>query len=277
MYQQYRPLGTSGIPLVVKNLMIINGLAFLGSLLFMSRGWGDLSDKLGLYFPSSDYFRPFQIVTHIFMHSSFSHLGYNMFALWMFGSFLENFWGPKRFLIFYIITGFGAAALYLGVNYFEISQIKAAIAEYMANQGYEQMNILLRKDPLLMNKEAISEILYAWSADPTNPKYFAAGQEIANAILLRKINTPMVGASGAVFGVLLGNGVLFPNREIHLFFFPFPIKVKYIVLVLGGMELMDGLGNNPMDNVAHFAHLGGMLFGFILIKYWNKTDRSSFY
>jgi membrane associated rhomboid family serine protease len=147
----------------------------------------------------------------------------------------------------------------------------------MANQGYEQMNILLRKDPLLMNKEGISEILYAWSVDPDNPKYFAAGQEIANAILLRKINTPMVGASGAVFGLLLGNGVLFPNREIHLFFFPFPIKIKYIVLVLGGMELMDGFGNNPMDNVAHFAHLGGMLFGFILIKYWNKTDRSSFY
>lgn len=277
MYQNYRPLGTSTIPTVVKNLMIINGLAFMASLLFMSRGWGDLTDHLGLFFPSSTHFRPYQFISHIFMHGSFSHLAYNMFSLWMFGSLLENYWGPKRFLTYYVITGLGAAMLYLGVNAYEVAQIKSAIAEYMANQSYEQMSILLKQDPLLMYKDGIAELMSAWYSDPQNPKYLEAGKEIADAILLRKINTPMVGASGAVFGLLIGNAVLFPNREIFLFFFPFPIKIKWLVLVLGGMELYDGLGNNPMDNVAHFAHLGGMLIGFLLIKYWNKTDRNSFY
>jgi membrane associated rhomboid family serine protease len=232
---------------------------------------------LGLYYPGSIYFKPVQIVTHVFMHGSFSHLAYNMFSLWMFGSFLENFWGPKRFLTYYIITAFGAAALHLGVTAFEVSQLKAAVAEYLANPGYEQMSILLKNDPVLMFKDSVAELMSAWSSEPNNPQFLSAGRELADAVILRKVNVPMVGASGAVFGLLLGNAVLFPNREIFLFFFPFPIKVKYLVLVLGGMELMDGLGNNPMDNVAHFAHLGGMLIGFILIKFWNKTDRNNFF
>lgn len=238
MNNQYRPQRFSFLPLVVKNLLIINGLVFLGTYVFFNTMGIDLSTYLGLHYPKSEDFAIYQFITHLFMHGSPMHLFSNMFALWMFGTAIENYWGPKRFLIYYMITGLGAALLHLLVNYYEISQIQKQIellTFHIKDPGL---------DPLILEK--------------------------AKQTLYYHINGVTVGASGAVFGVLLAFGMLFPNSWIYVFF-ALPIKAKYFVILYGLFELYSGLQNNPSDNVAHFAHLGGMLFGFILIKYWNRN------
>jgi len=167
-----------------------------------------------------------------------------MFALWMFGKVLENFWGAKRFLTYYMFTGLGAAALHLGVSQYEILNLKSQINT--ADLNY-----------LLENGKSILE---------NNQNY--SNEFMGKLNLL--VNTPTVGASGAVFGILLAFGMLFPNTLLYIYF-AIPIKAKYFVMIYGLLELYAGLSNNPADNVAHFAHLGGMLFGFILIKYWKNN------
>ena len=212
---------------VVKHLLIINILVYFGTMFLgdpppetmSALVNGQLADfsmwgryRLALFFPTSEFFRPFQIVTHMFMHGNLSHLFFNMFALFMFGPPLEILWGPKRFLYFYFFTGFGALALHLFVQWLDMS---------------------------------------AGGASP----YFA--------------NIPALGASGAIFGLLLGYGMSFPNNVIQLLIPPIPLKAKYFVLIYAGIELFLGLGNFNAG-VAHFAHLGGALFGFLLILYWRK-------
>ncbi len=267
----------SNLPNIVKNLLIINGLFFFAAFVFQDRNWANLNQILGLYYPESNYFRPFQLVSYAFMHASINHIAYNMFSLWMFGTILENYWGPKRFLTFYLITTLGAAFTYLSINYFEIEAIKSAIATFNASPGYDSFLILMKTDPDLFSSDQISSFVYQWSQDANNPRFLDFAREVSDVLVQRKLNIPMVGASGAVFGLLLANGMLFPNREVFLFFIPIPVKIKYMVVFLGLMELWEGLGNNPGDQVAHFAHLGGMLFGFLAIKYWNKTDRVNFF
>ena len=267
----------SNLPNIVKNLLIINGLFFFAAFVFQDRNWANLNQILGLYYPESNYFRPFQLVSYAFMHASINHIAYNMFSLWMFGTILENYWGPKRFLTFYLVTTLGAAFTYLSINYFEIEAIKSAIATFNASPGYDSFLILMKTDPDLFSSDQISSFVYQWSQDANNPRFLDFAREVSDVLVQRKLNIPMVGASGAVFGLLLANGMLFPNREVFLFFIPIPVKIKYMVVFLGLMELWEGLGNNPGDQVAHFAHLGGMLFGFLAIKYWNKTDRVNFF
>jgi membrane associated rhomboid family serine protease len=267
----------SNLPNIVKNLLIINGLFFFAAFVFQDRNWANLNQILGLYYPESNYFRPFQLVSYAFMHASINHIAYNMFSLWMFGTILENYWGPKRFLTFYLITTLGAAFTYLSINYFEIEAIKSAIATFNASPGYDSFLILMKTDPDLFSSDQISSFVYQWSQDVNNPRFLDFAREVSDVLVQRKLNIPMVGASGAVFGLLLANGMLFPNREVFLFFIPIPVKIKYMVVFLGLMELWEWLGNNPGDQVAHFAHLGGMLFGFLAIKYWNKTDRVNFF
>jgi len=267
----------SNLPNIVKNLLIINGLFFFAAFVFQDRNWANLNQILGLYYPESNYFRPFQLVSYAFMHASINHIAYNMFSLWMFGTILENYWGPKRFLTFYLITTLGAAFTYLSINYFEIEAIKSAIATFNASPGYDSFLILMKTDPDLFSSDQISSFVYQWSQDANNPRFLDFAREVSDVLVQRKLNIPMVGASGAVFGLLLANGMLFPNREVFLFFIPIPVKIKYMVVFLGLMELWEWLGNNPGDQVAHFAHLGGMLFGFLAIKYWNKTDRVNFF
>ena len=237
------------LPTVVKNLMIINGLFFLASLTFPQTLGIDLFEFLGLYSIGSEHFKPFQFFTHLFMHSntSFGHIFSNMFMLWMFGSAIENVWGGKKFLTFYIFTGLGAAFLHMLVNEFQISNILAQLTP-------EQINMVMN------------------------------GQHINDGSLIDDLqirlyylyNIPTVGASGAVFGVLLAFGMLFPNTNLYLIFPPIPIKAKYFVIAYGAFELYAGFENNPGDNVAHFAHLGGMLFGYILIKYWGRNQFRQF-
>ena len=244
----YRPSSFSQLPEIVKNLLIINGLFFFASYSLQNLGI-DLYKIFGLHQFQSPDFRPYQLVTHFFMHASLTHLFFNMFALWMFGKTLENIWGRKRFIIYYVITALGAAAIHLTVCQIEILSLQSQLNPAQLNE-------------LLENGKSILE----------------RGQNYNNQLMQKLnllINTPTVGASGAVFGLLLAFGMLFPNTLLYVYF-AIPIKAKYFVMVYGALELYSGLSNNPADNVAHFAHLGGMLFGYILIKYW-KNNSSSFY
>lgn len=246
MYQ--RPLRFNLLPEVIKNLLIINGLFFLATIVFSNVMHIDLIKTLGLYLPASDNFNPYQLVTHMFMHGGLTHIFFNMFALWMFGYTLENIWGSKRFLIYYMVTGLGAAVLHLGVNYWEYYQV--------LNQLTPEQIDLVRAQGL--------EVL------ASHQNYNDAAMAKLNLLL----NTPTVGASGAVFGILLAFGMMFPNQYIYIYF-ALPIKAKYFVAIYGALELFSGLANDPDSNIAHFAHLGGMLFGFLLIKYWRS--RGGFY
>jgi membrane associated rhomboid family serine protease len=242
--QNFRP-SINAVPPVVKNLIIINVLMLFATMILEMRGI-DLARILGLHYIESPEFRPYQLVTHMFMHGGVMHLVFNMFALWMFGRVLESVWGPKRFFIYYFVTGLGAAALHTFVNYMEFHYYAAKIAPQDVQAVFSQGAELLQQGQ-------------NWVG--------VAGK--LNMIL----NTPTVGASGAVFGILLGFGMLFPNTELMLLFPPIPIKAKYFVAGYGAIELFSGIANTG-DNIAHFAHLGGMLFGFFMIKYWNKNTRN---
>lgn len=237
--------GFNNIPPVVKNLIIVNVLMLIATFV-LERVGIDLYKYLGLYFPLSENFRLHQIFTHMFMHGGLTHLFFNMFALYMFGRVLESVWGPKRFLTFYLVTGIGAAVLHTAVNFIEYyhtaSQISPEQVAYVKEVGYG---------------------------------LFAEGKNFSDPLLGKlnlALNTPTVGASGAVFGILLGFGMLFPNTQLMLLFPPIPIKAKYFVMGYGAIELYLGFSNSG-GNVAHFAHLGGMLFGYFMIKYWNKNSK----
>jgi membrane associated rhomboid family serine protease len=272
------PIGTRGmnmLPTVVKNLLIINGLMFLANFISTTKFAYNLNLHLGLYFPTSDNFRPFQIITHVFMHGSFMHIFFNMFSLWMFGTVLENYWGPKRFFIYYFITAFGAAALHVGVNAVEINSMNNAIQAYAANPNLNDFILYIQDHKGLIRPNVGAELnhFYAiWKSDPSNILIANQSVELLQSLISSKTNIPVVGASGAVFGLLLAFGMLFPNTHLFLIFLPIPIKAKYFVFFYGAIELYQGLQSNPGDNIAHFAHLGGMLFGFILIKLWQRNQ-----
>ncbi len=240
-YEQYRPSGFSILPPVVKNLLIINGLFFLAT---VTLSQFDLIEMLGLHPFESQLFKPYQLATHIFMHGGLMHIFSNMLALWMFGNALENYWGGKRFLIYYLFTGLGAAALHLGIIEFQIHQLMSEISP----ENVE----------MVMNEGAGVLKGFQNYSDP----------QLAQLNIL--LNTSTVGASGAVFGVLLAFGMMFPNTIIYVYF-ALPIKAKYFVMLYGAFELYSGIQNNPSDNVAHFAHIGGMIFGYILMKIWSKN------
>ena len=212
---------------VVKHLLIINVLMYFGSMLLGNPAGSTMHDlvnevstdfslwgryRLAMFFPTPDFFQPYQIVTHMFMHGDLGHLFFNMFALFMFGPPIEALWGPKRFLFYYLFTGFGALTLHLLASYLEMSYLGGSM--YLAN-------------------------------------------------------VPVLGASGAVFGLLAAFGLLFPNSQIMLLFPPIPMRAKYFVLIYAVIELFLGVSNFN-SGVAHFAHVGGALFGLLLILYWRK-------
>ncbi|HDP54289.1 MAG TPA: rhomboid family intramembrane serine protease [Bacteroidetes bacterium] len=235
------------IPPVVKNLIIINAIMLLATIVLSGRI--DLTRELGLFYFESPNFKPYQLVTHIFMHGGIAHLFFNMFALFMFGRVLEQVWGSKRFFIYYFFTGLGAAALHTFVNYIEAKSIMASLSP-------EQIELVKNEGTAILMQ---------------GKNYINQSMASLNALL----NTPTVGASGAVFGVLLAFGMYFPNTQLMLLFPPIPIKAKYFVIGYGLIELYLGF-TQANSSIAHFAHLGGMLFGFILIKIWSKK-RDRFY
>ena len=219
----------NNLPPITKNLLIINVLCFFGAL--VARRYGmDLNDMLGLHFVLASDFKPFQLVTYMFMHADFQHIFFNMFAVWMFGRTLELVMGPKRFLIYYMVCGIGAGFVQEIVQY----------ADYALHLShYTGVNTGVSVIPM--------------------------------ADYLNMMTT--VGASGAVYGILLAFGMLFPNTRMFVFPIPFPIKAKYFVIGYAVIELISGLGTSG-DGIAHFAHLGGMIFGLFLILYWRKNKNN---
>ena len=267
----FRPQGFSLLPSVVKNLLIINGLVFLTTYVLQNTIGIDLTKYFALYFPGSNSFKPHQLITHLFMHGNFFHLFSNMLALWMFGATLENFWGAKRFFIFYFVTGLGAAFLHTAIQYAEIIPLQNAISDYLSNPTPASFEAFTFQHVPNNFKPVFVQLVDAWNANPNSISIKDNTITIAKELANIRINVPTVGASGAVFGLLLAFGMLFPNTLIYIYFF-FPLKAKYFVALYGAFELYSGIQNNPSDNVAHFAHLGGMLFGYILIKYWQKNQ-----
>ncbi|MGQ0829939.1 MAG: rhomboid family intramembrane serine protease [Bacteroidota bacterium] len=277
-YEQYRPNSFSYLPLVVKNLLIINGLFFLATIVMQSQGM-NLSDTLGLHYPLSEKFRPYQFITYMFMHGSFMHLFFNMFALWMFGNTLENLWGPKRFLTYYLITGMGAALIHYIVVFFQIQDTIDFVNAYIANPSLENFQLFLNSEHFNMVSQDMIDHFNAIVPTSYNHAITANNEQKALQISVDYmqryktdfLNAPVVvGASGSVFGILLAFGMLFPNTMLYIYF-AIPIKAKWFVILYGALELFSGLKASSGDNVAHFAHLGGMLFGFIMIKYWQKS------
>jgi membrane associated rhomboid family serine protease len=266
--RQFSPLGNTLFPPVVKNLLIINGILFFATYAFIQSFGIDLTENLALYNLSSSKFRIWQLITHLFMHASLMHLFSNMFALWMFGSILENFLGSKRFLNYYILTGIGASILFMGVQYIELSPVQKNVDIYTSTPSAANFRIFIQENVPTQIQPQFYQISEYYDANTTSLEAKNASVKLANEYLEAKTNTATLGASGAVFGILLAFGMLFPNTLIYIYFF-FPMKAKYLVILYGLFELYSGVVNNPGDNVAHFAHLGGMLIGFILIKIWN--------
>jgi membrane associated rhomboid family serine protease len=250
---QFRPTSFQILPPVIKNLLIINALVFFAQVTIKNTAFGTLEDIFALHTWQSPLFRPWQFITHMFLHGDFTHLFFNMFALWMFGSILENVWGQKRFLIFYFVCGFGAALCHMIALYFE-NQVM--IEHFNAIQTTMDVEYFLRK---------------YWSGEPLPPIFDAA-----KLALRVNLNEATLGASGAVFGCLTAFGYLFPNTYLYLYFFV-PVKAKWFVIGYIAIELYSTLQNSAGDNVAHLAHLGGALFGFLLVWTWNKTNRRTFY
>lgn len=237
------------------------------------------NERFGLYYPTSEHFHYTQFITHLFLHGSFLHLFSNMFALWMFGNALENVWGSKRFLIFYLVTGLGAALIHSLATGFEIGKMKEMVDTYAQHPNLIDFEALIHRYSGLVQGENInilSRFISDYKMNPDNQQVIGESVNTAYLLLEMKTNIPTVGASGAVFGVLLAFGMLFPNTLLYIYF-AIPIKAKYFVTFYALFELYSGFQNNPADNVAHFAHIGGMIFGFILLKFWNKQNRQHFY
>ncbi len=270
---EFRPLGSTLFPPVVKNLMIINGILFLASYVFQQTFGFDLNEYLGLFYFESEKFKVWQLVTHLFMHGSFGHILSNMLALWMFGSVLENFLGSNRFLRYYFFTGLGAAFLHSLVQYYELHGFVEAAKNYMQHPSLGQLQHFVEQHVTGNNRVIFDEYITAWQAHPqTNLSQESA--QLVNQLFTAKLNTVTVGASGAVFGLLMAFGYLFPNALIYVYF-AIPIKAKYFVAIYGLFELFSGIQNT--DNIAHYAHLGGMLFGFILFRIWKIKRPQQFY
>ena len=223
------------IPPVTKNLLIINLIAFLATLVFQLRGI-DLADIGGLHFFMASHFHFYQLVTYLFLHASFMHILSNMFGLWMFGCVIENVWGPKKFLFYYITCGIGAGLLQ------ELAQFGSFYMTVAEQVPETTLGMVLEYG------NQYSSALNAWTT---------------------------IGASGAVYAVILAFGMTFPNERLFIIPFPFPIKAKWFVLGYVAIEFFSALGSSG-DGVAHTAHLGGMLFGYLMIRYWNKHPNSTY-
>ena len=221
----------NNIPTMTKNLLVVNVLAFIATFV-LERSGIDLTRMLGLHFFLASEFHIYQFVTYMFLHGGFTHILFNMFALWMFGSVIERVWGPKKFLFYYICCGIGAGFTQELVQYITYSMEDIAAYQYV-NAGGVQMTT--------------DAYINLWTT---------------------------IGASGAVYGILLAFGMLFPNERLFIIPFPFPIKAKWLIVGYIAIELFSAM-SGPGDGVAHMAHLGGMLFGFLLIRYWQKYPDSS--
>ncbi|MEO6303935.1 MAG: rhomboid family intramembrane serine protease [Bacteroidia bacterium] len=282
---QYRPGGFGGLPVVTKNIIIINVIMYLLTMVLIKTQGIDLTEYLGLHYYQAPQFKPHQFITYIFMHSTsdFSHILFNMLAVYIFGQVLEQTWGPKRYLIFYILTGLGAALAQYVVIYFSVAPFIDSIELVQNNLNGESINNFLNTSEFQNSLSHGNFGIY----DTFVQQYNKAVQEnspralsLASQFLLDYKNQSLnehviVGASGSLFGLLGAFGMLFPNQMLYLYFF-IPVKAKWLVIAYGAFELFSGLRSNPGDNVAHFAHIGGLIVGIIIVLIWRK-DKQHFY
>jgi len=204
------------------------------------------------------------------------HLLFNMVGLFFLGPLLEQFWGYKKFLAFYLICGLGAGFIYNGIQYIQLSPMKAKMESYEYNPTPDSFYSYITDYYRFRNSARVYQLYDEFDKYPANPRLIAETKGIVQEIYNLHLRIPMVGASGAIYGLLMAIALLFPNTVFMLLFPPIPIKAKYLALIFGGISLYSGFSNNPGDNVAHFAHLGGMIFAFIMIQVWKK-DRNQFY
>lgn len=255
----------------VKRLLLFNAAFYFIQPLLHT----DLSASLGLYSLLSADFAPYQFFSYMFVHAGLWHLFGNMFSLLVFGSMLERFLGARRFLILYMVCGVGAGMLYAGIDFYESRRMQADLTAYQQSPDPERFNIFLSQyAPTLQRKERMQRFIGAYAENPSIAAYANESKKLVSTLFRERTNVPMVGASGAVFGILMAFGLLFPNLQLFLLFPPVPIRAKYLVFFYGLYELWAEMNRMPGDNIAHWAHLSGMLVSFLLIRYWQKGRQS---
>ena len=273
---QFRPTRFEVLPTIIKNLLIINGLVFLAQNTFAGpTSTFSFEDYFALHAWQSNLYKPWQLITHMFLHGNFSHILGNMFALWMFGSILENVWGPKRFLLFYMLCGVGAAVIHLAILSYQLVPL---------TNEYERL-LLLSKT----NASGFTEAVYNYAArhripltqiladnkvSLSTPGLAPQLMDLMTTYYNKTVGTATLGASGAVFGILIAFVYLFPNTYIYIYFL-FPVKAKWLGILYFGFELFKGIQNAAGDNVARWAHVGGALIGFVLVYIWKKKETSN--
>jgi membrane associated rhomboid family serine protease len=229
---QFRPGGFQVLPPVIKNLLIINALVWLAQITVGRQQLIPIEDLFALHYVKSVFYKPWQFITYMFLHDpgNFFHILFNMFALWMFGSTLENLWGSKKFLIFYLICGVGAGLVHMGALWYDLSKL---------------------------------EVLYTDGL-------------ISPEVFYGNLNVATMGASGAVMGIFAAFAYTFPNSQLFILPIPFPIKAKWAMIGMIGLDLFGGFSSRQ-SGVAHFAHVGGALVGILILMIWNKKNRRTFY
>ena len=268
---QFRPTRFEVLPPIIKNLLIINGLVFLAQNTFAGPTSSfSFEDYFALHAWQSDLYKPWQLITHMFLHGDFGHILGNMFALWMFGSILENVWGPKRFLLFYMLCGVGAALIHLAILSYQLIPLATE---------YEHL-LLLSKTNTSGFTEAIynystkhqiplTQILAENKVSLSTPGLAPQLMDMITSYYNKTLGTATLGASGAVFGILIAFVYLFPNTDIYIYFL-FPVKAKWLGIAYFAFELYKGIQNAAGDNIARWAHVGGAIIGFILVFIWKK-------
>ena len=259
---------------IVKYILIINVIIFLvQSLLNLP-----FSQLFGLRVVFSNEFAPVKFLTYMWLHANFSHLLGNMFAVFVFGPLLEQTFGGKNFLIFYLVCGIGAGILFGGANFTEKYQLKVDTESFMADPTPEKFSIYISEyKSRRFNLQVLAELSHGYYENPNEPDYRSRTINAVSQIFEITTNVPMVGASGAVYGILMAFALLFPNLQLFLLLPPIPIRAKYLVFIYGAIELYSEINRTEGDNVAHLAHLGGMLIAFVLIKIWKNNGTIKYY
>ena len=276
MSNYYQPSNTV-MPPVIKGIIVLNVIMYLITMASEYFGFHQqLFNLFALHYYGSELFQPHQFVTYGFLHGGLGHIFFNMFALWMFGAMLENYWGSKRFFIYFIFTVVGAGVTQMISQHFEISALSKHVSAFINNPDPMDFRVLFEQNMDGMGAEFRSfgaQLASTYETQPHNPEVIDNAIMFAQNLIPYQASTPLVGASGGVYGILLAFGMMFPNMLIYLYFL-IPVKAKYFVIGYGLLELYTSMQNNPGDNVAHLAHLGGMIFCFIMIMMWRKKDNN---
>ncbi len=248
----------------VVNMILLINVALFGAQYF---GGLDLSGALGLPHISSTLFRPYQLLTHLFVHANFRHLLINMLVVFSFGPVLEHTLTSKRFAVFYIAAGLGAAAMYAGIHAWEMSSAETLCKDYLNHPDPKSFHAYLSHFPRSIY-QAFYQFAQAFSNHADDPAYIEESKSIVKELYTFKADRPVLGASGATFGILTAFAILFPSAEVLVY--AIPIQAKNLIILYTLYEAYAGIQNSPSDSVAHFAHLGGILFGYLFIRFWKQ-------